>query len=124
MESKLFYIAPIGSLFAFLFAYIFYKLMMKADEGNDTMKEIAQHVKEGAYAYLRQQYKVVTIVFIVLVILLSFLAWIGVQNPFVPFAFLTGGFFSGLCGFLGMKTATSASNRTEWTRWPIRCRGC
>lgn len=112
MESKLFFIAPIGSLFAFLFAYIFYKLMMKADEGNDTMKEIAQHVKEGAYAYLRQQYKVVTIVFIVLVILLSFLAWIGVQNPFVPFAFLTGGFFSGLCGFLGMKTATSASNRT------------
>lgn len=112
MESKLFYIAPIGSLFAFLFAYIFYKLMMKADEGNDTMKEIAQHVKEGAYAYLKQQYKVVTIVFIVLVILLSILAWVGVQNPFVPFAFLTGGFFSGLCGFLGMKTATSASNRT------------
>jgi K(+)-stimulated pyrophosphate-energized sodium pump len=112
MESLLFFIAPIGSLFALLFAFIFYKSVMKADEGNDTMKEIAGHVKEGAYAYLRQQYKVVTIVFIVLVILLSILAYFGVQNPFVPFAFLTGGFFSGLCGFLGMKTATSASSRT------------
>ena len=112
MESSLFYIAPIGSLFALLFAFIFYKSMMKADEGNETMKEIAGYVKVGAYAYLRQQYKVVTIVFIVLVILLSILAYLGVQNPFVPFAFLTGGFFSGLCGFLGMKTATSASSRT------------
>jgi len=112
MDSLLFIIAPIGSVIALIFAFIFYKSMMKADEGNDTMKEIAQHVKEGAYAYLRQQYKVVTIVFVVLVILLSVLAYLGVQNPFVPFAFLTGGFFSGLCGFLGMKTATSASNRT------------
>ncbi|HQO02783.1 MAG TPA: sodium-translocating pyrophosphatase [Spirochaetota bacterium] len=112
MESNLFFIAPIGSLIALVFAFIFYKGMMKQSEGNDTMKEIAQHVREGAYAYLRQQYKVVTIVFICLVILLTVLAFFGIQNPFVPFAFLTGGFFSGLCGFLGMKTATNASART------------
>ncbi|HPQ53842.1 MAG TPA: sodium-translocating pyrophosphatase [Spirochaetota bacterium] len=112
MESNLFFIAPIGSLIALVFAFIFYKGMMKESEGNDTMKEIAQHVREGAYAYLRQQYKVVTIVFVCLVILLTVLAFFGIQNPFVPFAFLTGGFFSGLCGFLGMKTATNASART------------
>ena len=76
------------------------------------MKEIAQHVREGAMAYLRRQYRVVAMVFAVLVILLAILAYMGVQNPFVPIAFLTGGFFSGLCGFLGMKTATFASART------------
>jgi len=112
MESVLFWVAPVGSLVALVFAFLFYKLMMKESEGNDTMKEIAGHVREGAYAYLRQQYKVVGIVFIGLVILLTVLAFFGIQNPFVPFAFLTGGFFSGLCGFLGMKTATSASART------------
>jgi K(+)-stimulated pyrophosphate-energized sodium pump len=112
MESNLFWIAPIGSLIALLFAYVFYKSMMKADEGNETMVEIAGHVREGALAYLYRQYKVVTLVFIALLIILAILAFFGIQNPFVPVAFLTGGFFSGLCGFLGMKTATYASSRT------------
>jgi K(+)-stimulated pyrophosphate-energized sodium pump len=87
--------------------------MFKESEGTPTMKEIAQYVREGAMAYLRQQYKVVVIVFIVLAIFFAILAYgFGVQNPWVPFAFLTGGFFSGLAGFVGMKTATYASART------------
>jgi len=76
------------------------------------MKEIAQHVRDGAMAYIRRQYKVVAIVFLFLVIFLTILTYMGVQNPFVPIAFLTGGFFSGLCGYLGMRTATYASART------------
>ncbi|MBA7518988.1 putative K(+)-stimulated pyrophosphate-energized sodium pump [subsurface metagenome] len=105
-------IALIGSLIALVFAYFFFKNMMKNSEGTDRMKEIAKHVRDGAMAYLSRQYKVVGLVFVILVILLGVLAYIGVQNPFVPVAFLTGGFFSGLCGFLGMKTATFASART------------
>lgn len=107
-----FILIPVAAIAALLFALYFYKNMMKSSEGNDKMKEIAQYVREGAMAYLKRQYKVVTIVFIVLVLLLLLLAYMGVQNPFVPVAFLTGGFFSGLCGFLGMKTATNASART------------
>jgi len=76
------------------------------------MIEIARHVREGAYAYLFRQYSVVSLVFVVLLVIFTVLAYLGVQNPFVPIAFLTGGFFSGLCGFLGMKTATNASART------------
>jgi len=106
------WIAPIGSLLALGFAFFFYKKMMEAPEGTDKMIEIARHVREGAYAYLYRQYSVVTIVFIVLLAIFAILAYKGVQNPFVPVAFLTGGFFSGLCGFLGMKTATNASART------------
>ena len=106
------WIAPISSLAALVFAVILYRWVMKADEGSDRMKEIAQYVREGAYAYLRRQYRIVTIVFVVLFVLFIVLAFLGVQNPFVPFAFLTGGFFSGLCGYLGMKTATNASART------------
>jgi len=88
---------------------------MKAqEEGTDRMKEIAEYVREGAMAYLSRQYSVVFKVFMILVVLLTILAYMGVQNPFVPIAFLTGGFFSGLCGYLGMKTATFASNRTAW----------
>ena len=105
-------IAPIGSLLALGFAYYFYKKMMEAPEGTDKMIEIARHVREGAYAYLFRQYSVVTLVFLILLAILAFCAYKGVQNPFVPVAFLTGGFFSGLCGFLGMKTATNASART------------
>ncbi|OHD66571.1 MAG: sodium-translocating pyrophosphatase [Spirochaetes bacterium RBG_13_51_14] len=112
MEMNLLYIAPIGSVIALIFAFLFYKLMMKANEGSSKMIEIASAVRDGAYAYLKQQYTVVGIVFVVLVVLFSVLAIIGIQNRFVPFAFLTGGFFSGLCGFLGMKTATNASSRT------------
>ena len=99
-------------MLSLVFAFFFYKKMMTASEGTDKMKEIAQHVRDGAYAYLYSQYKVVGIVFVVLLIVFVILAKMGIQNPFVPVAFLTGGFFSGLCGFLGMKTATSASART------------
>ncbi len=112
MITKLFWIIPVSSVIALIFAFYFFKNMMKNSEGNSKMKEIAQHVREGAMAYLRRQYKVVFIVFMVLLIILAVLAYMGVQNPFVPVAFLTGGFFSGLCGFLGMKTATFASART------------
>jgi len=111
---KIWYIAPITSLLALFFAYFFYKKMMAEDEGTDKMKEIAAHVREGAYAYLKAQYTTVAIVFVVLVAILFVLTYFGVQNPFVPVAFLTGGIFSALCGFLGMKTSTSASARTAW----------
>jgi K(+)-stimulated pyrophosphate-energized sodium pump len=114
MISSIFWIVPISALIALLFAWIFYRGMKAQEEGTDRMKEIAQYVREGAMAYLRRQYTVVTKVFIILVVLLSILAYFGIQNPFVPIAFLTGGFFSGLCGYLGMKTATFASNRTAW----------
>ena len=111
--NPLFYAVPAASLIALLFAFIFYRQMKKEDEGTPTMKQIAQYVREGAMAYLKQQYKVVIIVFIVLAIFFAILAYgFGVQNPWVPFAFLTGGFFSGLAGFIGMKTATFASGRT------------
>ncbi len=106
------YVAPLAALAALGFAIYFYKKMMEAPQGTEKMIEIARHVREGAYAYLFRQYSVVTIVFIVLLAIFAFLAYKGVQNPFVPVAFLTGGFFSGLCGFLGMKTATNASSRT------------
>lgn len=111
--ETLFYFAPIAAVSALVFAYIFFKGMMKESEGTDLMKEIASHVRKGAMAYLRQQYKVVIIVFIILSIFFAILAYgLGVQNPWVPFAFLSGGFFSGLAGFIGMKTATYASART------------
>ncbi len=105
-------IAPFSSLLALGFAIYFYRKMMEAPEGTEKMIEIARHVREGAYAYLFRQYSVVTLVFAILLIILGFCAYKGVQNPFVPIAFLSGGFFSGLCGFLGMKTATNASART------------
>ena len=111
--STLFYFVPAAAVIALLFAWIFFRQMMKESEGTVTMKEIAQYVREGAMAYLKQQYKVVIIVFAVLAALFAVLAYgFGVQNPWVPFAFLTGGFFSGLAGFVGMKTATYASART------------
>ena len=109
----LFYAVPVAAVIALFFAWWFFHRMMKESEGTVTMKEIAQYVREGAMAYLKQQYKVVVIVFIVLAVLFAVLAYgFGVQNPWVPFAFLTGGFFSGLAGFVGMKTATYASART------------
>lgn len=112
MISSLFWIAPVSAALALLFAWIFYHQMVKAPAGNERMQEIAGYVREGAMAYLRRQYTVVTKIFLILVVLLGILAYMGVQNPFVPIAFLTGGFFSGLCGYLGMKTATNASSRT------------
>lgn len=108
-----FWLIPIASVVALAMAWFFFRSMMKEEEGTDRMKEIAAHVRKGAMAYLKQQYKVVTIVFIVLAIIFAFMAYVlQVQNPWVPFAFLTGGLFSGLAGFFGMKTATYASART------------
>ncbi|MBO7045589.1 MAG: sodium/proton-translocating pyrophosphatase, partial [Prevotella sp.] len=110
---SVFWLVPIASIVALSMAYFFFRSMMKADEGTPRMKEIALYVRKGAMAYLKQQYKVVLIVFIVLCALFAFMAYgLNVQNPWVPFAFLTGGFFSGLAGFFGMKTATYASART------------
>ncbi len=107
------WIAPLGSLIALYFARKFYDEVKTADGGDPEMIEIAGHVREGAMAYLRRQYKVVTVVFIVLALVLAYMAFgLKVQNTIVPVAFLTGGFFSGLCGYLGMRTATMASNRT------------
>ncbi len=106
------WLAPVASLLALGFAYHFYRKVMAAPEGTEKMIEIAHHVREGAYAYLFRQYSVVALVFFILLVIFAFCAYKGVQNPFVPVAFLTGGFFSGLCGFLGMKTATNASART------------
>lgn len=106
------WIAPLGSVVALVFAVFYYIKMMSSEEGTDKMKEIAGHVREGAMAYLSRQYRSVSIVFAILFVILAVLAFNGIQNPFVPVAFLTGGFFSGLCGFLGMKTATNASART------------
>ncbi len=111
--SWLFYLVPAASVLALLFAWFFFRGMMKESEGTAVMKEIAQYVREGAMAYLKQQYKVVVIVFAVLAVLFAILAYgFHVQNTWVPFAFLTGGFFSGLAGFVGMRTATYASART------------
>ena len=108
--DNLFYLVPAASVIALLFAWIFFRQMKKESEGTPTMKEIAQYVREGAMAYLNQQYNVV---FIVLAVFFAVLAYgFGIQNTWVPFAFLTGGFFSGLAGFIGMKTATFASART------------
>ena len=108
-----FWLVPIASIVALSMAWCFFRQMMSADEGTPRMREIAGHVRSGAMAYLKQQYKVVTIVFVVLAVIFSFMAYVlEVQNPWVPFAFLTGGFFSGLAGFFGMKTATYASART------------
>ncbi len=108
----IFWLVPLSSLFALGFAYYFFKQMMSHDEGTDMMKKIAAHVREGAGAYLRQQYKVVIIVFAVITVIFAIMAYgLGIQNPWVPFAFLTGGAFSGLAGFFGMKAATFASAR-------------
>lgn len=111
--TPLFWLVPIASVVALAMAWFFFKSMMKADEGTLRMREIAEHVRKGAMAYLKQQYFVVLKVFLVLVVLFAFMAYVlKIQNPWVPFAFLTGGLFSGLAGFFGMKTATYASART------------
>jgi K(+)-stimulated pyrophosphate-energized sodium pump len=108
----IFWLTPISAVLALGFAYFFFKQMMGASEGTDVMKRIAQHVRTGAGAYLRQQYKVVAVVFVIITIIFSIMAYVlHIQNPWVPFAFLTGGIFSGLAGFFGMKAATYASAR-------------
>ena len=110
--TSLMYVVLAASVLALGFAFYFYKNMLGKDEGTDLMKKIAQHVRQGAMAYLKQQYKVVTIVFVVLAVIFAVMAIFKLQNGIVWFAFLTGGFFSGLAGFFGMKTATYASART------------
>ena len=106
------YFVPVAAVFALCMAYNFFKKMIRQPSGTDKMRSIARYVRMGAYAYLRRQYKTVSIVFVALFLIFVALAFFKIQNPFVPVAFLTGGFFSGLCGFLGMKTATYASART------------
>ena len=113
MEKSLFWIVPAASFLALLLAWYFYRGMMSRSEGTDRMARIASHVRKGAMSYLRQQYKIVTIVFVVIAAIFAVMAYgFNLQNPWVPVAFLTGGFFSGLSGYLGMKTATNASART------------
>ena len=110
MITPIFWIIPVASILALVFAWFFFRQMMKESEGTELMAKIARHVRKGAMSYLKQQYKVVASVFLTLVVLFSIMAYgFGVQNEWVPIAFLTGGFFSGLAGFLGMKTATYAS---------------
>jgi K(+)-stimulated pyrophosphate-energized sodium pump len=108
----LWWLAPIGSVLALVFAMVFYRQVKKANPGDEKMQEIAEHVRQGAYAYLKRQYKVVAVFFVVVAAILFVMGLFGLQHQIVFIAFLTGGFFSGLCGFFGMKTATLASNRT------------
>ena len=110
--TLLMYVVLAASVLALGFAYYFYRNMLGKDEGTELMKTIASHVRKGAMAYLKQQYKVVTIVFVILAVVFAVMAYFNLQNGIVWFAFLTGGFFSGLAGFFGMKTATYASART------------
>ena len=110
--TTLMYVVLAASVLALGFAYYFYRWMLGKEEGTELMKTIASHVRKGALAYLKQQYKVVTIVFVVLAVIFAVMAYFKLQNGIVWFAFLTGGFFSGLAGFFGMKTATYASSRT------------
>ena len=113
MENQLFWLVPVSSIVALVFAWYFYRCMKGESEGTPRMKQIAEYVRRGAMSYLKQQYKIVGIVFAALVVLFSVMAYgFDLQNHWVPVAFLTGGFFSGLAGFLGMKTATAASART------------
>ncbi len=113
METALFWVVPVASIIALVLAGYFYRQMMRESEGTPLMEKIASHVRKGAMSYLKQQYKIVGIVFLGLVILFSIMAYgFQLQNSWVPVAFLTGGFFSGLSGYLGMKTATNASART------------
>lgn len=113
MENYLFWLVPASSVVALLLAWYFYRGMMKQSEGTPRMKTIAGHVRKGAMSYLKQQYKIVGLVFLALVVLFAVMAYgFNLQNHWVPVAFLTGGFFSGLSGYLGMKTATYASART------------
>ena len=110
--TMIMYVVLAASVLALSFAYYFYRSMLGKDEGTELMRTIASHVRKGAMAYLKQQYKVVTIVFAVLAAIFAVMAYFNLQNGIVWFAFLTGGFFSGLAGFFGMKTATYASART------------
>ena len=108
----LWWLGPVAAVIALGFAYYFYRQVMRESEGTEQMTQIAEAVRDGASAYLSRQYRVVALVFIALFILFIIMSFLGLQNPIVPFAFLTGGFFSALCGYFGMKAATNASART------------
>ncbi len=111
-NEQLFWAIPFASVCALLFAFIFYWKMKREGEGTETMKKIAQYVRVGAMAYLKQQYKIVAVFFVLITLIFAWLAYgLKIQNVWVPFAFISGGFFSGLAGYIGMKTATFASNR-------------
>jgi len=102
----------LGSSSALIFAGYLTMFILRQNEGNDTMREIATAVKEGARAYLKRQYTVVGVFFAIVFLILFYLVFKGYLVIFVPFAFLSGGFFSGLCGFIGMSIATRSSSRT------------
>ena len=112
--NVLFWFVPAASLLALAFAAYFYKQMKAQSEGTERMAYIAKAVRQGAMAYLKQQYKVVAIFFVIIAIAFGVMAYFGLQNNIVPVAFLTGGIFSGLAGFIGMKTATYASGRVAY----------
>nr|HMQ54992.1 sodium/proton-translocating pyrophosphatase [Anaerolineae bacterium] len=108
----LWWLTPLGSIVALIFAYLLYQSVMQRKEGDKVMIEIAQAVREGAMAYLNRQYRIVGIVFAILFVILLIMSLANLQSIIVPFAFITGGLFSAICGFIGMKTATNASART------------
>lgn len=110
--EKLFWFVPIGSIIALLYAFLLGRSVYKYDEGTEGMKKIAEAVREGAYAYLKRQYAGVSVFFGVVFVILIIIALNGLLPIFVPFAFLTGGFFSGLSGYLGMTQAVHSSART------------
>ncbi|MEO0084733.1 MAG: sodium-translocating pyrophosphatase [candidate division WOR-3 bacterium] len=110
--SNIFLIAPISSLIALLFALYLALRILKKSEGTPAMIEVAKAVREGAMAYLKQQYQGVSLFFLIVFIILLILAIFKIQVIFVPFAFLTGGFFSGLAGFIGMSIGVRSSART------------
>ena len=112
IQQGIFWLVPAASVVALLFAWFFYRQMKKESEGTPLMAQIALYVRKGAMSYLRQQYKVVAIVFVILACIFAVMAIFHLQNSWVPFAFLTGGFFSALAGYFGMRTATYASART------------
>ena len=113
MTENLFWLGLLGAVLALLFAVVQSRKVMTFSEGNDTMKKIASAIREGANAYLKHQYVTVFKVFIVVFVVLLVLAWFDMlDNWFIPFAFLTGGIYSALAGFVGMKIATSANART------------
>ncbi|MDR3207038.1 MAG: sodium-translocating pyrophosphatase [Oscillospiraceae bacterium] len=112
-------IVPICAILALLYALYLSRVVMRAPEGNETMIRISGSIRKGANAFLRRQYKGVALFFIAMFAVLLVLSLVGggdsaLLNPYVPFAFITGGFFSGLSGFIGMKIATAANARTAW----------
>ena len=112
MDNYLILFTFIGSVIALLFAIFTAKKVLKFSEGTDKMKKISKSIRMGANAFLKRQYIIVAIFFSVLFVILSVMAILGLLTPYVPFAFITGGFFSALSGFVGMKIATASNART------------